>query len=67
MIDITFFKDENHTDKQYEGESTHLVATLDMYDHIKNGGFCMVEVDHVAAMVTKLSQVEVWKTGKIGT
>lgn len=64
MILVSFFKGENCTDKQYEGESAHLAATMDMYDHIKNGGFCMVEVNHVAVMVTKLSQVEIWKIGE---
>lgn len=54
---ITFFKGNEYTETEYTGEASPVIAVIDMIDHIKSGGWCMMEVGNRATMITSVSQI----------
>lgn len=54
---ITFFKGNEYTETEYTGEASPVIAAIDMIDHIKSGGWCMMEVGNRATMITSVSQI----------
>ena len=54
---ITFFKGNEYTETEYTGETSHVIAAIDMIDHINRGGWCMMEVGNRATMITSVSQI----------
>lgn len=57
MIKVTFFKSETYTEKEYKGECAYLMATLDMNDHIRKGGWCMATYENNSVIVTNAKQL----------
>lgn len=57
MITITFFTDEGYTEKEYTGDCMAVASSIDMAEHIKNGGFCMAEYANRAVMITNINQI----------